>query len=104
MLYELRRYRMTPSGAAAFQAGFRDELLPLLFEHGFALVGAWTVAIGEGSELKWMLRWSDMAGRQAAYDAVRLDPRNGQFRDRYLQHLVSTSSEILMPTCFSPLS
>jgi hypothetical protein len=104
MLYELRRYRTTPSGAAAFEAGFRDELLPLLFEHGFALVGVWNVAIGEGSELKWMLRWSDMASRQAAYDAVRVDPRNDRFRDRHLQYLVSTSSEILTPTSFSPLS
>jgi hypothetical protein len=104
MLYELRRYRMTPSGAAAFEAGFRDELLPLLFEHGFDLCGAWTVAIEEGSELQWLLRWSDLAARQAAYDAVRADPRNDRFRDRHLQHMVSTSSEILTPTSFSPLN
>jgi hypothetical protein len=104
MVYELRRYRMTPSGAAAFEAGFRDELLPLLFEHGFDLCGAWTVAIGEGSELQWLLRWPDLAARQVAYDAVRADPRNDRFRDRHLQHLVSTSSEILTPTSFSPLN
>ena len=104
MVYELRRYRMTPGGAATFEAGFRDELLPLLFEHGFDLAGAWTAALGEGSELQWLLRWHDMASRQAAYDAIRADPRNDRFRDRYLQHLVSRSSEILTPTSFSPLN
>jgi hypothetical protein len=104
MVYELRRYRMTPGGAAAFEAGFRDELLPLLFEHGFDLVGAWTVPIDDGSELKWLLRWPDLAARQAAYDAVRADPRNGRFRDRHLEHLVTTSSELLTPTSFSPLN
>jgi hypothetical protein len=104
MVYELRRYRMTPSGAAAFEAGFRDELLPLLLEHGFDLVGAWTVAIDEGSELQWLLRWADLPTRQAAYDAVRADPRNDRFRDRFLRHLVSTSNELLTPTSFSPLS
>jgi hypothetical protein len=104
MVYELRRYRMTPGGAAAFEAGFRDELLPLLFEHGFDLVGAWTVPIDDGSELKWLLRWPDLPTRQAAYDAVRADPRNGRFRDRHLEHLVTTSSELLTPTSFSPLN
>jgi hypothetical protein len=106
VLYELRHYRTTLDTASEFQINFGRDLLPALEDCGFDLVGAWTVEIGEGSaaDLLWMLRWSTLAERDAAYETVRSDPRNAAFRAANLPFLVATSSEILRPTPFSPLA
>lgn len=106
MYFELRRYTTAVSAAAEFQAAFQSELLPVLEDHGFELVGAWTVEIGEGgsADLLWLLRWRNLAHREASLDGVRSDPRNNAFRDAYLGLLQSTSSQLLRPTSFSPLA
>jgi hypothetical protein len=105
VLYELRHYRTTLATASEFQINFGRDLLPVLQDCGFDLVGAWTVEIGDGNaaDLKWMLRWSSLDERDAAYERVRSDARNSGFRDANLPFLVATSSEILRPTPFSPL-
>lgn len=105
-MYELRRYTTTPILAREFQAAFARELLPVLVECGFDLVGAWTVEVGEGvgADLLWLLRWDSLADREAAFAAVRSDPRNQRFREKNLKALMSASSQLLRPTEFSPLS
>lgn len=106
MYFELRRYTTAMSAAAEFQRAFQSELLPILEDHGFDLVGAWTVEIGDGgsADLLWLLRWRDLAHRQASLEAARLDPRNDAFRDAHLSLLQSTWSQLLKPTSFSPLA
>ena len=106
MLYELRHYQTTLSAAAEFQANFGNDLLPVLQDCGFDLVGAWTVEIGDGSaaDLMWMLRWSSLSDRDAAYQRVRSDPRNTTFREQNVPFLIATSTQILRPTPFSPLA
>ena len=106
MLYELRHYKTTLAGATEFQTNFGQDLLPVLQECGFDLVGAWTVEIGDGdsADLLWMLRWPSLSERDAAYERVRSDPRNASFREENLPFLVATSTEILRPTQFSPLT
>ncbi len=105
MYYELRRYTTTTSEARAFQAGFASELLPALEEAGFRLIGSWTVEIGDGSgaDLLWLLQWGSLAEREQAYNIVRADPRNDEFRRRHAGSLVSVTSTLLKPTDFSPL-
>jgi hypothetical protein len=105
VLYELRHYKTTLAAATEFQANFGQVLLPVLKDCGFDLVGAWTVEIGDGNsaDLLWMLRWSSLGKRDTAYERVRLDPRNTDFREENLPFLIATSTEILRPTDFSPL-
>lgn len=103
MLYEIRRYALSPSGAGQFQSAFEAELVPVLREHGFDLLGVWTVEIGAGPALVWMLRWPDLGRRDACYSAVRADPRNQRFRAENLEHLTGVESTILSPTAISPL-
>jgi hypothetical protein len=105
VLYELRHYKTTLAAATEFQANFGLDLLPVLQDCGFDLVGAWTVEIGDGSsaDLLWMLRWTNLSDRDAAYERVRSDPRNTDFREKNLPFLIATSTEILRPTDFSPL-
>ncbi len=95
MLYEVRHYWLSAAGAALFQRAFEDELVPILRDHGFDLIGAWTVEVGEGPRLVWMLRWPDLAARDTAYAAIRADERNAEFRRRNLEHLVRVENEIL---------
>ncbi|MDH3307993.1 MAG: NIPSNAP family protein [Acidimicrobiia bacterium] len=104
--YELRQYTTTVESAVEFQANFGDELLPVLAESGFDLVGAWTIEIGDGSsaDLLWLLRWQSLEAREAAYRTVRSDPRNAAFRERNAAFLVSTTSQLLKPASFSPLT
>lgn len=106
VLYELRHYKTTLAAATEFQANFGQDLLPVLKDCGFDLVGAWTVEIGDGNsaDLLWMLRWSSLGERDTAYEKVRSDPRNIDFREENLPFLIATSTEILRPTKFSPLA
>ncbi len=103
MFYEARHYWLSAAGAALFQRAFEEELLPVLRDHGFDLVGAWTVEVGEGPQLVWMLRWRDLAAREVAYAAIRADERNAEFRCRNLKHLVRVESSILNAIPASPL-
>jgi hypothetical protein len=103
LVYELRNYWLSAAGAALFQRGFEEELVPVLRDHGFDLVGAWTIEVGEGPRLVWMLRWPDLAAREVAYTAIRADERNAQFRRRHLEHLVRVESEIMNSIPASPL-
>ena len=106
MLYELRRYKTTLAAASDFQNNFSHDLLPVLRECGFDLVGAWTIEIGDGSfaDLLWMLRWGSLSERENAYERVRSDQRNTDFRTKNLPFLIATSTEILRPADFSPLA
>ena len=106
MHYELRCYTTTPASAADFQAAFERDLLPVLEDCGFDLIGAWTVEIGDGggADLVWLLRWQSLAARDTAFRNARSDPRNDAFRKANLGLLLSTSSQLLRPTSFSPLA
>lgn len=105
MQYELRRYTTTAASAAEFEAAFERDLLPVLEESGFDLVGAWTAENDEGSDidLLWLLRWKSLEARDDSYLIARSDPRNDAFREANLGFLVATSSQLLRPTGFSPL-
>ncbi len=108
MIYELRIYTANTGKMPALQARFRDHTTALFEKHGIKNVGYWTNAIGGRSDELWyMLAYSDLAQRQAAWAAFGADPdwqkaRTESEKDGPLVHHIE--NRIMNPTDFSPLT
>jgi heme-degrading monooxygenase HmoA len=109
MLYELRSYRVSP--------GRFDEVLenavryanPLQAEHGFDLVGFWTV-VSESSDgdfdLVYLLRWESEADRERKWASFVADPKwvaRQADKDAEVPLIAGSSVQFLAPTAFSGL-
>jgi hypothetical protein len=107
MIYELRTYEAAPDKLADLNARFRDHTLRIFAKHGMDVVGFWTYAHGGWSnELVYLMKFDDMADRDAKWAAFRADEewarvRAESHRDGILA--ARTRSDILTPTDYSPL-
>ena len=64
MEYQLRRYRIQPGKLQECVEAWRASVYPLRLQHGFEVVGAWTIE--ECNEFVWILGYDGPEGFAAA--------------------------------------
>jgi hypothetical protein len=64
MIYELRTYTLVLGGAPQYIQITKEELLPLLAEHGLKPLGYWSTDIGPLNELVHLWAFKDLNERQ----------------------------------------
>lgn len=74
MLYEYRLYDAVPGRLPDLHRRFQEVTLPLFERHGIEQVGFWVADVGLSNQLHYILRWRDMAERQAKWAAFAADP------------------------------
>ena len=81
MLYEYRRYEVTPGRKPDLDARFRDLTLPLWEKHGMRAVGLFDVEIGTmTNEFHYLLAWESLAEREQRFAAFLQVPEWQQGR------------------------
>lgn len=102
-VYEMRRYTCRYGELDKYLNIFKPHL-DGFHEAGFTTVGAWTPFIG--AELRkdflWMVRWDDLAARDAAFAKVRAQPWYGGDLAKAEVHIESAATRLLEPVPFSP--
>ncbi|MFN0072693.1 MAG: NIPSNAP family protein [Chloroflexota bacterium] len=107
MLYELRRYEVTPGKMPALLERFADFTVPKWGGVGFRLVGFWTPDIGGPSnELTYMLGWESLEERSQKFETWHAAPGRAERwaeseKDGPLVKRVHNM--LLQPTAFSQL-
>lgn len=74
MLYEYRRYYVTPGRMPDLVARMNDHTAHYFERHGVRLVGAWQPVTGESHALHYLLAWNDLNERQERWGAFASDP------------------------------
>jgi hypothetical protein len=108
MIYELRTYWAAAGKAEAMHRRFRDLTRGVFARHGMDMVGFWRPepATTESGDLVYILRFPDLAAKEAAWAAFRADPEwiAGKAASEEQGTLVEKlTSTILLPTDYSPL-
>ena len=103
MIYELRTYQLVLGGVPEYLKITREELLPILAEHGLKPVGYWSTAIGPLNELVHLWAFNDLNERQQKWAKWGGDPRRTTIVPRLRALVISQSNKILTPAEFSGL-
>ena len=106
MIYEWRVYEVVPGKMAALNNRFEKLTLRLFKKHGLKVVGFWQADIGISNVLYYMLAFNDLAQRDKAWAAFRVDPEWQQGRaesEREGPLVAKVTSSILRPTSYSPM-
>jgi len=74
MLYEYRRYEVTPGKLGALNERFANVTTKIWERHGIRPVGFWTADVGTSNVLHYLLAWEDMAERDRKWSAFGSDP------------------------------
>lgn len=75
MIIEQRTYHCLPGRLPALQERFARHTLGFFERHGIRPVGFWTTLVGRSNHaLTYQLQWSDMAEREARWNAFQADP------------------------------
>ena len=106
MLYEYRKYTVTPGRMGDLVARMNDHTARLFERHGIRLVGAWQAVVGNTNELHHILAWESFEERETRWGAFSSDEEwlailresdgDGKIRD----HAVN---ELWKPIACSPL-
>jgi hypothetical protein len=106
MLYEYRRYEVTPGRKPDLDARFTNLTMPLWERHGIRAHGLFDPEIGTSNELHYLLAWESLAEREQATRNFLIDPEwiAGRAESEAAGALtVRTHSQIWRPTTYSPL-
>lgn len=107
MIYELRTYHAVPGRLPDLVKRFETTTLKLFEKHGIRAVGFWTTYIGASTnDFYYMLEWTDLAERQARWDAFSIDPEWVKARaESEAEGPLHTgiTNQFLTPTSFSKL-
>ena len=71
MIYEERRYDVSPAGKAGYRQVFKNVFIPLITKHGAKLIGWWETEFGNRNEFICLLAWDDLAQRTKAFEGLR---------------------------------
>ena len=109
MLYELRRYQLATPPMAELFNDHMARMTDLFAEHDLSLVGSWDSVIASEMPFHlYMLRWRDLAHREAAWASFYADRRFDEARDHMNERAGQTvvrhhDVSILRPGSYSPL-
>jgi hypothetical protein len=74
MLYEYRRYEITPGRKPDLDSRFANLTIPLWQRHGIRLHGMFDPEIGTTNELHYLLAWESLAEREQVFTSFLTDP------------------------------
>lgn len=74
MIYEYRVYVAAPGRMPDVAKRFREKTMTMFKKHGFRVVGFFEPAVGDVSELHYILEWDDMAHMEKTWAGFRKDP------------------------------
>ena len=106
MIVEMRVYQCVPGRLPALQERFARHTLAFFKKHGIEPMGFWTTLVGESShELMYLLKWQNMAEREAKWNAFQSDPewiarRTESEAEKPI--LAGVKNQFLAPTAFFP--
>jgi hypothetical protein len=107
MLYEYRRYEVSPGRKPDLDARFANLTLPLWERHGVRPVGMFDVEVGTmTNELHYLLAWESLAEREQALPSFLADPEwvAGRAESEAAGPLtMRVHNQIWRPTPYSPL-
>jgi hypothetical protein len=107
MLYEYRRYEVTPGRKPDLDARFKDLTLPLWERHGMRPLGLFDVEVGTmTNELHYLLGWESLAEREQVFTKFLTDPEwvAGRAETEAAGPLTQRiHNQIWRPTPYSPL-
>ncbi|MEE7505697.1 NIPSNAP family protein [Methylobacterium sp. C33D] len=107
MIVEMRVYYCAPTRLPALLERFRSTTLGFFQKYGIEQVGFWTTLVGpDNHALTYLLKWDDMAQREARWNAFQADPdwiaaRAATEKDRPI--VARIENTFLAPTDFSAL-
>ena len=73
MIHQLRVYEIFEGNKAAFHARFRDHCVRIMERYGFEIEDMWEARSAERTEFIYLLRWPDVATKDAAWRAFLAD-------------------------------
>ncbi len=74
MIYEYRTYIATAGRMPDVNKRFREHTMAMFKKHNFRVVGFFEPAVGDTSELHYILEWDDMGHMERAWTGFRKDP------------------------------
>lgn len=107
MIVEMRVYYCAPTRLPALLERFRSTTLGFFQKYGIEQIGFWTTLVGpDNHALTYLLKWDDMAQREARWNAFQADPdwiarRAETEKDRPI--VARIENIFLTPTDFSAL-
>ncbi len=107
MIVEMRVYYCAPTRLPALLERFRSTTLSFFQKYGIEQIGFWTTLVGpDNHALTYLLKWDDMAQREARWNAFQADPdwiaaRAETEKDRPI--VARIENTFLTPTDFSAL-
>ncbi|QGY02445.1 NIPSNAP family protein [Methylobacterium mesophilicum SR1.6/6] len=107
MIVEMRVYYCAPTRLPALLERFRSTTLGFFQKYGIEQIGFWTTLVGpDNHALTYLLKWDDMAQREARWNAFQVDPdwiaaRAETEKDRPI--VARIENTFLAPTDFSAL-
>ncbi|GAN46577.1 NIPSNAP family protein [Methylobacterium radiotolerans] len=107
MIVEMRVYYCAPTRLPALLERFRSTTLGFFQKYGIEQIGFWTTLVGpDNHALTYLLKWDDMAQREARWNAFQADPdwiaaRAETEKDRPI--VARIENTFLSPTDFSAL-
>ncbi|KIU32079.1 NIPSNAP family containing protein [Methylobacterium radiotolerans] len=105
MIVEMRVYYCAPTRLPALLERFRSTTLGFFQKYGIEQIGFWTTLVGpDNHALTYLLKWDDMAQREARWNAFQADPdwiaaRAETEKDRPI--VARIKNTFLTPTDFS---
>ena len=106
MLYELREYYTEPGLMYKLHARFRNHTLAIWERLGIEVVGFWEELVGNNQRLTYIIRFEDMADREARWGAFISDPEWQRVKaatEADGQFVSWVENRLMRPTDYSPL-
>ena len=106
MVYELRIYKILPGRMPKIQERFANVTTKLFKKHGIDAVGFWDTVVGESDEFIYLVRYKNLAEREAKWAAFAQDPEWQQAKKASEADgpiVANVINKILSPAPFSPM-
>ena len=107
MLYEFRRYEAFPGRLNDLHRRFQEHTLPTWERHGIDLVGLWDVEVGTNNAIPYLLRYENMADREAKWNAFISDEEWKRARKKSTEAgplTVRGTNEFWLPAPYAPIT
>ena len=73
VIYEERRYDVSPARKAEFIEFFKKTVIPLVSKYGGKVIGVWDTLIGNRNEVIVLLAFDDILKRMECWDKFKKD-------------------------------
>ena len=106
MFYEYRRYEVVHGRMGELKRRFAEATIPMWERSGIKPAAFFEPRIGNPNVLHYLLEWDDLARREEAWEAFRVDEEWVAAREKSEERgplIEGITNEIWVPTDFSPL-